>query len=256
MQIKIFVATQKKYWMPNDSVYVPLQVGAEAGNNLGYAQDNIGDNISEKNAHYCELTGLYWAWKNCAQFDAIGLVHYRRYFVSRRFWEILKKKKCSILHRDDYKELLRQYDIILPRKRHYYIETVRSQYEHAHYKRDLDVIEYIIKEKYPQYSNSFDKVMAKRELYLYNMMVMKKYIFDEYCTWLFDVLFMAEKRIDISGYDVYNTRAFGFLGERLFNVWLEKNHQFTRKEVSVLCLEKQNWVKKSTLFVKRKIVGK
>ena len=64
MNIKILVAAHKNYWMPEDSVYLPLHVGAEGKSDLGYTKDNTGDNISAKNPNFCELTGLYWAWKN------------------------------------------------------------------------------------------------------------------------------------------------------------------------------------------------
>ena len=84
--VKIVVATHKKYIMPTDSMYVPIHVGAEGkkdsnGNklDLGYIKDNTGNNISKKNASFCELTGLYWAWKNLDA-DFVGLVHYRRHF--------------------------------------------------------------------------------------------------------------------------------------------------------------------------------
>ena len=77
--IKILVAAHKKYWMPSDEMYLPIQVGhAIADVNIGYQPDDTGENISAKNANYCELTGIYWAWKNLDA-DYIGLVHYRRY---------------------------------------------------------------------------------------------------------------------------------------------------------------------------------
>ena len=75
MDIKILVATHKAYWMPEDDVYLPLHVGREGKQDLGFVGDNIGDNISLKNPNFCELTGLYWAWKNL-QCDYIGLCHY------------------------------------------------------------------------------------------------------------------------------------------------------------------------------------
>ena len=78
--IKVIVATHKKYRMPEEKMYLPLHVGAEGKQSIGYIGDNTGDNISIKNPYYCELTGLYWAWKNL---DAkyIGLVHYRIYMI-------------------------------------------------------------------------------------------------------------------------------------------------------------------------------
>ncbi|MCS4465828.1 DUF4422 domain-containing protein [Clostridium botulinum] len=72
MNIKILVATHKKYSMPKESMYLPIHVGCEGKKDLGYIGDNTGDNISLRNSNYCELTGLYWAWKNL-KCDYIGL---------------------------------------------------------------------------------------------------------------------------------------------------------------------------------------
>ena len=148
MDIKIIVATHKKYWMPEDNVYLPLHVGKYDKADLGYQGDDTGDNISYKNANYCELTGLYWAWKNL-DCDYIGLCHYRRYFGKKSIWITDKKKK--ILYQKDYEKLLKDYNVIVPVQRNYYIETVQSQYEHAHYKNDLELIKNIIAEDYPDY---------------------------------------------------------------------------------------------------------
>lgn len=251
MDIKILVATHKKYWMPNDDVYLPLHVGREGKADLGYLGDNTGDNISSKNANYCELTGLYWAWKNL-KCDYVGLCHYRRYFARENIHtDNLEKKKTAILHRKDYEKLLQEYDVILPVKRNYYVETVRSQYEHAHNKRDIDETKRIVLELYPEYSEAFEKVMGRTKLYILNMFVMKKQQFDEYCSWLFSILFELEKRIDISSYNMYEARVFGFIAERLFNVWLEKQ-QLKVKDVPVINLEKVNWLRKIYKFLQRK----
>ena len=252
MNIRILIATHKKYWMPSDEVYMPIHVGREGKEDLGYIGDNTGENISIKNPNYCELTGLYWAWKNL-DCEYIGLCHYRRYFVHKSKSSKLEDKKQAIFIKDDYERLLQQYDVVLPKKRNYFIETVRSQYEHAHNKRDLDEIEKIIRTQYPSYIEAFEKVMNSRKLYIYNMFAMNKTLFNEYCTWLFDILFTLEKRIDITNYDKYNARVFGFLSERLFNVWLEKK-QLKIKTVNVIFLEKINWIKKGKDFLKRKFL--
>ncbi len=251
MNIKILVATHKKYWMPKDDIYIPLHVGRDGKADLGYIGDNSGENISAKNANYCELTGLYWSWKNI-KCDYIGLCHYRRYFAAENIHiSNAEKKKAAILHRTDYEKLLQKYDVILPVKRNYYIETVRSQYEHAHNKCDLDEAERIIQELYPKYSEAFEKVMGRTKLHILNMFVMKKQLFDEYCSWLFSILFELEKRIDVTNYSQYEARVFGFISERLFNVWLEKQ-QLKVKEMPVINLEKVNWVRKIAKFLKRK----
>ena len=87
-------------------------------------------------------------------------------------------------------------------------------------------------EKYPEYIDAFDKVMSDRSFYAFNMFISRKELFDSYYKWLFDILFELESRIDISSYDDYNKRIFGFLSERLFNVWL-KYQDLKIKEIMV-----------------------
>lgn len=251
--IKILVASHKKYKMPNDSIYLPLHVGREGKEDLGYQGDNTGENISFKNESYCELTGLYWAWKNL-DCDQIGLCHYRRYFTNRIQRYISKNKKYQIiLDEQSTITLLSKYEVILPKKRNYFIETIWSHYEHAHNIKDLEKTRNIIKLKYPEYITSFDKVMRGRKLHLFNMFIMNKKKFNEYCSWLFDILFELENEIDISYYDNYQKRVFGFIAERLFNVWLEKN-KLNCIELDVLNIEHINSFKKFILFIKRKFI--
>lgn len=253
MNIKFLVATHKKYWMPKDEIYLPIQVGKEGKKDLGYIGDNTGDNISIKNSNYCELTAIYWAWKNL-EADYIGLVHYRRYFTKHNFRNCEMKKR-DILSKKDFENIFKDVDIIVPDKRRYYIETNRSHYNHAHYKKDLNETENIIKEIYPEYSIAFNKVMNRTWAHMFNMFVMRKDYFGEYCEWLFTILFELERRIDISNYTVMEARVFGFISELLLDVWLETK-QIKYKEVNVSFMEKQNWLKKGTLFLKRKIIGK
>ncbi|MDD5973765.1 MAG: DUF4422 domain-containing protein [Spirochaetales bacterium] len=251
MDIKIIVATHKDYWMPNDDVYVPIHVGAAlSSKKLDFIGDNTGDNISAKNKNYCELTGLYWFWKNISS-DYIGLVHYRRYFVKNNF--NLKNKKEKILKRKDYETLLSNNEILLPKQRNYYIETNYSQYIHAHHKEDLDTTRQIITEIYPNYVSSFDKVMNSTKGHRFNMFVMKKDIFNNYCKWLFDILFELERRIDISNYSSYDARVFGFISERLLDVFIDYQG-LKYKDIPYVYLEKQNWCKKIFNFIKRKII--
>ena len=253
MNIKILVAAHKKYWMPSDPCYLPLHVGREGKQDLGYTGDNTGDNISSKNPNFCELTGIYWAWKNLRA-DYIGLCHYRRYFANKVHGSDLNAKHQAVLTLVDYEKLLKDVDCLLPMKRNYYIETVRSQYEHAHNKRDLDECEKIIAENYPEYDSAFKQVMSQKRLHILNMFVMKWELFDAYCKFLFGVLFELEKRIDISNYTQYEARVFGFLAERLLNVWVEKN-EVKFKEVPVVFMEKINWLDKGIKFINRKLSG-
>lgn len=252
MDIKILVATHKKYWKPEDKVYLPLHVGAEGKADLGYVKDNTGDNISAKNPNYCELTGLYWAWKNLKA-DYIGLVHYRRYFTRKEVHDITSKKK-QVLCMEEWESLLSKYSVVVADKRKYYIETNRSHYNHAHPSIGLDETEKIIIEKYPKFSEAFATVMERTWAHMFNMFVMRQDLFQEYCQWLFIILFELEKRLDISSFDAYNKRVFGFVSERLLDVWLEQN-KIDYIEQNVSFMEPQNWVKKGGLFLKRKVFG-
>lgn len=252
MDIKVIVATHKPYWMPKYDCYLPVQVGAEGKESIGYTQDNTGENISSKNQNYCELTGLYWAWKN-VEADYIGLAHYRRHFA-RRLALSSEGKRSAILDSDDFEILLRRADVILPNRRNYYIETTRSQYEHAHNPGDLIVLENVIREKYPEYLAAFDKVMKSTSGHRFNMFVMRKDLFDGYCEWLFGILFEIEHRIDISKYNAYNSRVFGFISERMLDMWIITNN-VNYIEQRVLFLENQNWLSKIYNFIKRKVCG-
>lgn len=247
MDIKIIVATHKPYWMPEDPLYLPLLVGAE-GKEIDWQgeKDNTGENISRKNPHYCELTGLYWAWKNLNA-DILGLVHYRRYF-SRRFG----KKEERLLDSGDVEVAIQGKDLLLPKKRHYWIETNYSQYVHAHHAADLERTREILQEKYPEYVPAFDCSMKKRSGHRFNMFIMKIDTLDEYCTWLFDILFELEERLDISGYSKNDQRVFGFVGERLLDVWIE-TRSLKYKEMPYVFLEKQNWLVKGGKFIGRKL---
>ncbi|UQT38664.1 DUF4422 domain-containing protein [Acidaminococcus intestini] len=186
MDIKILIATHKSYWMPDDPVYLPLHVGAEGKAELGYTRDNTGDHISSKNKNFCELTGLYWAWKNLDA-DYIGLVHYRRYFTRKEVHNI-EKKKSQILTKEDWENLLSRYPVIVPDKRKYYIESNRSHYNHAHHPEGLNITEQILIEKYPEYLPAFNKVMNRTWAHMFNMFIMRRDLFNDYMTWMFDVL--------------------------------------------------------------------
>ncbi len=244
--IAIIVATQNRCRMPEEKIYIPLQVGAEGAPNIGFLRDDTGENISRKNANYCELTGLYWAWKNL---DAgyLGLVQYKRYFAAGKGPDKWKR----LATQEDLEKILDETDVILPRKRNYFIETTYSQYAHAHHAVDLDVTRRILSEKYPDYIPAFDCDMKKTAGHKFNMFIMRKDILDAYCEWLFSVLFELEKRLDISGYSPYNARVFGFVAERLLDVFIDTN-KIPYKEMPVVTMERQNWIVKGGMFLLRK----
>lgn len=253
MDIKILVATHKKYWMPNDPVYMPIHVGSYGKKSFGYKRDDEGDNISGKNPYYCELTALYWGWKNLNA-EYLGLCHYRRYFTRNKSLTC-KKKRRAILNFKDYEELLTKYPILVGDKRRYYIETIRSHYNHTRQKIDLDHTEEIIRVEYPEYLDSFNRVMNRTWAHMFNMFVMRRDYYELYCEWLFDVLNRLEKKTNIETYDKVEARVYGYISELLLDVWLDKNG-LSYGEVNISFIESQNWLKKIGLFLKHKFIGK
>lgn len=253
--IKIIVATHKKYQMPKVDIYLPIQVGAEGKEKLGYETDNNGNNISIKNPYFCELTGLYWAWKNL---DAkyIGLVHYRRYFtLCKKIPKNKEEKFQNILKKNQVEALLKETDVILPKKRKYYIENLYDHYKHTMYIEPLDETEKIIQYKYPEYLEEFNKLHKRTSAHMFNMFIMKKEILDQYCSWLFDILFELEKRVKAKKYDSFHARFYGRISELLLDVWIEKN-KIKYKEIKVMDMEKINWLKKGKSFLNAKFFGK
>ena len=245
MKLSIIVATHKSCPVPADGSYLVVQVGAAGKPRLGFAADDTGDNISAKNANYCELTGLYWAWKNRLSGDAVGLVHYRRHFKGRN----------GIATSGELASLLARRDCILPAKRNYFIETTYSQYAHAHHAVDLDTTRTIIAERHPEFIPAFDRAMKSPKGHRFNMMVMKKPLFDDYCAWLFDILFELEKRLDISAYSAYDRRVFGFVAERILDAYIDAR-KIKYAELPVLNLEPQHWPTKILRFLKRKFTAR
>jgi len=251
-KVKIIIALHKNYEVPKNEMYLPLHVGAEGKEDLGFEKDNTGNNISSKNPFYSELTGLYWAYKNLKA-DYVGLVHYRRYFQGKEKFLVNGKVK-KILSTSEVSKLLDETDIILPKKRNYYIETLYSHYAHTMYVEPLDITGEIIKEKYPDYYAEFENLKKRKSAHMFNMFVMKKEIFNEYSKWLFDILFELEKRVDNSKYDSFHARFYGRISELLLDIFLRtKNLKF--KEVKLENIEKQNFFKRVKSFLRAKFKG-
>lgn len=205
----VYIAAHKEFPVQEMPGYTPLHVGAANGRELPYIKDNTGDNISEKNPHFCELTGVYWIWKNTD--DAYkGLVHYRRYFRGKK-GRITEKE---ILAR------LQTADILLPRAE-YLRECAFEEFpKHSGHEKDLLLLRQAVGTVDPSVLPAYDAVMAGNRLHLYNMLIASGEVFDAYCEWLFAVLFELEKHVDMTGYTPYEQRLYGFLSERLLNVWV------------------------------------
>ncbi len=210
MRTKIFVMTHKKFHSPKDPVYVPLQVGRALGEDLGYLGDDTGDSISELNPYYGELTGVYWLWKNYQDADIIGICHYRRFFFN---------ENKQLMTQEEYEESLEQADVMVSNPM-LAPGTYLEYFGAAHNKKDMLLAGEIIKEFFPEDYPAFEAVMQGSKYYFGNLCVMRKELFDSYCAWLFAIFFEMESRIDVSSYDDYHKRIFGFLSEELLLVYI------------------------------------
>ncbi|MBR2804408.1 MAG: DUF4422 domain-containing protein, partial [Eggerthellaceae bacterium] len=189
------------------------------------------DNISGKNISFCELTAVYWAWKNLlavrSQTAYVGVSHYRRFF------EIAKKRSIGDVAVRPYSEVsdyaidfdvlnacFRRHDIISARKMHARF-SILQQYCELHVCEDIYTLICVMHELYPECDRAVcDALLRSNSFSPYNMFIMPWSLFDEYCEWLFSILFEVERRIDITNYNRLQRRVFGYMGERLFNVWV------------------------------------
>ena len=236
----MIVATHKPYAIPEEKPYLPVQAGAACHERLAYQGDDTGENISAKNDLYCELTALYWAWKNVPA-DALGLCHYRRYF-----WDPASRRPVG---EAELQALLNSAPVLLPKKRHYWIETGESQFVHAHGQASLDLLRTVVRELEPEYLPALERSLRKTAGHRFNMFVMRREQLDAYCAWLFSLLFETERRMAAP-----EPRILGFLAERLMDAWVETTGVAFR-ELPVHYTEKVNWLKKGGAFLLRKLRG-
>lgn len=212
----------------------------------GMVGDDTGETISDKNTAYCELTALYWAWKNDSDSDYIGLMHYRRMLDLTD-----RHPSGSVEHSPDRFEIadwvaeaeswiasdLGEYDIVVPRH-HKMGRTVEANYKAGHKSQDFDLAREVIAQDHPDYLASFNKLAAGYNVRLGNMSIMARPLFDRYCAWLFDILSKVEgSAVPRDTYTPYQGRYLGFLAERLMSVFVAKHAADLRiKEVSILNL--------------------
>lgn len=222
-KIRIFVACHKPFSMPIiDQSFQPIHVGAQNSTFKieGAVTDDSGDNISRKNPIYCELTGLYWIWKNFRDAEYVGLCHYRRFF-SKNPYSI--KNDYSILKGNQLLSEIKGYDIILPQpakkklSNHYFLDD-------SEYQNDRVYIEITnaIKTICPEYLETAISVLKNSRMSFGNMMFSTKGVFDKYCEWLFPLESFLEDYI-VEKFASVDPREMGFISEWLLNIWVIYN---------------------------------
>ena len=177
--IKILISCHKQSIVPESEIMLPIEVGSTLRSNHieGAIQDNTGENISEKNKMYCELTAQYWAWKNMKA-DYYGFFHYRRYlsfsdkiYKTDQWQNVIEespsKEMVNKYHLEDaeIQRLVENYDIVLAEEKNVEKMPDRNKSVYEQYKngrslniRDIDLVRTIVLEKYPEYIDTFDAV--------------------------------------------------------------------------------------------------
>lgn len=230
--VKLFVCCHKEEAVPQHPLLVPMQVGTALAERefAGFLHDNTGENISEKNRSYCELTAQYWAWKNC-EADYYGFFHYRRYLYpnagAKRPYRIERQPTEKLLEKFGYGEfeaLIRRYDLIVPKGENMYV-PVREHYANApfHHVGDLTLIETIIRERYPAYAAAMAQYLSETVHYFGNIYIMRREVFRNYCGWLFPILEEFDRRADWKSRSIQERRVDGYLAERLLGIYYTKH---------------------------------
>ena len=249
-KIKIFISYKDRHPIIKSEILTPIQTGRAIADEIfdEMIGDDTGENISNKNSMYNELSAQYWAWKNYDKIgnpDYIGFMHYRRHFIFNKndyklnflgvahFKEFNEDYRNEIsLYDDNIEEFVGNNDLICikrlclkervkrlnapqcatPRGCYYFNRGLKA--------KDYDLMIETLKELKPEYSSSAELYSNGNISFGYNSFIMTKDLFFEYNEFLFTILFALEKKIDFSNYCTQGIRTLGYLGERLLSIFI------------------------------------
>lgn len=218
-------------FVPSNDIYYPIQCGKNSNDiDLGIIGDNTGDNISDRNRYYSEITGLYWAWKNLKNIEYIGLCSYRRFFnYKRHAFSVVKTlnikdvKQIDEIEIPNLHKILASYDVIIPRP-YIYPYSIRNVCRMNYRNEDFEILQSVIHELSPEYDMTFrNYYYMNNKMIGHNMFIWSWDNFDKYCNWVFPILFEVEKRINPVNYPKNQVRVFGYMHEILLGIFIEKN---------------------------------
>ena len=261
-KIEIYIACHKPSELPANDLFKPIHVGSKNSKVQlpGLVRDDEGDNISEKNPNYCEMTAQYWAWKH-SDAEYIGLCHYRRFLClsEKQFTNYTPdfrkqiyalsltpetEEKYGLLDEEQMRRVIEANDIIVctaqdlskvntpfgPQK-----TTLKHWTAHDMALINIDDLKelfQIVKSDYPQIYKSMNEYLHGKYFYGFNTFIMRRDLFLEMCAFEFDVLEKLERRVDISQYNQQLSRIYGFMGEILFSSFVYYI-QKTRQEIRI-----------------------
>lgn len=209
-KVKILVACHKPAKVYHDDVYTPIQVGKalHPDLDLGFTTDDTGENISTENPYYCELTALYWGWKNLSC-QYIGLQHYRRYLD-------------TVFNEDNIDGFFHDCDIVMG-KPVYLDVSIFGFWVGNLVPEDVYVALKLLEALYPEDYQTAKDYFANNIFYPCNIFVCRKDLLDEFATWEFKYLEILKNKLRLSGYS-REKRILGFISEGLMPVYFLTRH--------------------------------
>lgn len=256
LSVKILVTYKDRHKIIKSDIITPIQTGRAIADEIfeDMIGDDTGDNISDRNPYYAELSAQYWAWKNYNKLgnpDYIGFMHYRRHFVfnenyfstntsvrslygySAYIYDIIDYKYISEIGLDNtsIKNTINDYDVLCIKKADMRILNFKNAKEEwlasiqGARGEDYDKCMQIVLDKYPEYADAINELNKGPYRYFYNMFIMKKNLFFKYSEFLFSILEEIYKTTDFSQYPEKARRLCGYLGEFLLSIFIFKLYQ-------------------------------
>ena len=268
-QVKIFVTYYKnKSDAPiiRSDVYQPIMGGCAGLSELiddTFVRDDTGDNLSNLNNRFGELTIHYWLLKNYfpkAKEEYLGICHYRRFleFCGEVDLNLGKETDFSPLHCIYYKyfidhvfnqysesailNAIKDYDVVCTAKWFFNNKSNRTIFDYYHRSAEMDFAIKALERVDPGYMPYAEEFFRDNKGYYCMCMVMKKELLKDYFEFEFKILDeMAkdnsmgrwEEYGSMPGYDEYHDiRMPAFIMERLYNIWLM--YMTDNKKIKVL----------------------
>lgn len=208
----------------DSSCYKVIAVGGHDNIKHDYL-DSIGDNIAIKNPTWCELTAMYWGYKNIKDVDIMGLVHYRRYFSKNTY---SKHPYKYILNGKEIESILTKKKVILPTYYKKGVGNKRINLDDNVNSYNLNVLYKILEKKNLKYAKIFYEIAKSDWLCGGNMFISSKKDYDEFCEFLFPILNEFE-RILLDD-NKMTPRMVGYVSEYLANVYFVA--KYSEKEIA------------------------
>ncbi len=257
MNIKIFVSYHDKHKIIKSDIITPIQTGCANAPELfkGMLRDDDGENISDKNDRYNELSAQYWVWKNYKKIgnpDYVGFMHYRRHFIfddwigienhtwlpgsSVYFVPFIHNKYLQHISDKSIVDCIKNTDCIVIKQydvKNLGVQTCRDQYLNLEGQRPewFDIFVKTALKLYPEYKDEIKIIKDGSMQYLCNMFVMKRDLFNEYSEFCFKILDAVDKQIDSSNLNTKESRFLGYFGEFLLSIFVF--HLYKHKKVCI-----------------------